>query len=161
MLKRKTNSMANVGIQDQYSNWLHNFKWKHFITLTTEHEYKSYTFRRKPEIFFDILQRKNGDTMLFYVLEQNPSRKGYHCHGLLQTNASFNDIRHYWQIATYSHKLGTYARLKITDYNEEISRAKYCLKYMQKGSKTFYDHWDILSSSPEFSNSNKKTMIIN
>lgn len=110
-------------LNEHFGNWLTNFHWSHWATLTTRYELTLPSARRIGEGLFKELS-KAGDSSIFFAAEPFDCKEGYHLHALINVppNLSFRNIIQLYQHVSgnknfRNSRKGSYQCEKIFDSN--------------------------------------------
>jgi len=124
--------LGNLNKQRDFEAWTEYLEakpWTMFATFTTSKPISLGSARRlMQKVGAKVL--RNGECMFWAAERFELGREGYHCHALINTRYSANQIEKWYS----AH----YGRADVRRYNPLKGAAGYCAKYMTK--KTFdYD----------------------
>lgn len=136
MVKRTVCS-ANVQYACELSKYLANQEWNYFATFTTQYELTLPSARRLMERFHQESGKYakaayGEDQRFFWVAEKFQCKDGYHTHGLIRTDASFDILCNSYQLVSAAKREGKHYRVHFSKYNPKQAAAKYCAKYLLK-----------------------------
>jgi len=122
-------------VQNTYGEWLGNYEWSYWTTLTTRYELTLPSARRLAEGYYKHLSKAGGCTM-FWAAEPFDCKDGYHLHALLRVP----DILPYnFLVNTYQFVCGNkeaskdeWHRIQLMKYNKKLGASYYCGKYITK-----------------------------
>lgn len=111
--------------------------WGWWATFTTGYSMSVTSARRTMERYYKVIGDECG--ALLWCAEPFDTREGFHTHGVVKTNASFDWMREAWQIATNGRNLGRYNRIQLKPYDPKLGGSFYVAKYIGKR----LSDWDI------------------
>lgn len=130
-----------------YGEWLSEYKWTMWTTLTTRYTLTQNSARRIVERFYRELSRA-GNTQIFFATEPHDIKEGYHLHALINSPDLLtykNVIDTYQEITNggkekEEHTLPTgetiirtkWNRIQIEKYNPKLGATHYLSKYITK-----------------------------
>lgn len=73
-------------LKGNYYSYLNRFFWDYFGCVAFENELSVVTLKKRMESYFNLLvsKMKGIELRMFYVIEENPNRGGYHAHFILK-----------------------------------------------------------------------------
>lgn len=130
------------------AEWLTDYEWTYFFTLTTRYPLSVKSARRMVERWFNKIYVK--DSRIFWVCEKNECSDGSHLHGLLYVNNDadlfgkeqfnpFGKCIKAWQEVSRSNKedMKGFNRCQFKRYDNKRGAAGYCAKYITKYSADY------------------------
>lgn len=118
-----------------YGQWLKDYDWSFWATMTTKYELTLPSARRAAEGFYKQVG-KAGDFRMFWCAEPFDVRDGYHLHALIHVSdlLPYKFLVDAYQVVTGNKELSKdrWNRIQLRKYNPKLGAGYYVSKYITK-----------------------------
>jgi len=132
-------------IRNSYAEWLSEFEWSYYATLTTRYRLTMKSARKAVEGLHKQLS-KAGNAVIFFAIEPYDVKEGYHIHALILCP---NGLKYQHVISSWQHVSGnkrkpkegehesTWNRVELQRYNPKLGARHYVGKYIMKDQSDY------------------------
>lgn len=122
--------------KNAYGQWLSEYEWSHWGTLTTRYELTLKSARRITDGFYKELARA-GETRLFWCAEPFDCKEGFHMHCLIKVPEmlTFKNVIDTYQVMSgnkHIEKGAKWNRIELEKFNKGLGACGYVSKYITK-----------------------------